>query len=173
MPLLCAALDASLPAGPPPPLAAGPLGCWSAAGRPRLLVTFSGPALALSLTALVLLVRCAVLVRHAVAMQVVGGARRRLRNSCYRQLLRHGQLLLLLTLAAVSATTAAGVDRQAARALHALLQACVGLLSSLCLGWRLHDDGRRWPWQAASYAAAVSARTSSVEALTMSAPEVI
>ena len=178
LPLLSAGLQAALPAGPPPPLPSPPaaLGCWAAAGRPRLLVTFSGPALALTLVSLALLVRCAVLVRHAVAMQVVGRARRRLRSSCYRQLLLHGRLLLLLTLVAVTGTTAAAADRQVTRVLHALLQSTLGLLATLCLGWRLlrlQGDVWRRPWQVASYSAAAAARSSSVEALTMSAPEVV
>ena len=175
LPLLSAGLHITLPASPPPPLTAQPaaLGCWSAAGRPRLLLTFSGPALGLTLAALALLVRCAVLVRHAVAMQVVGRARRRLRSSCYRQLFLHGRLLLLLTLAAVSGTTAAAAGRQTARALHSLLLSVLGLLVTLCLGWRPRGDSWRGPWQAASYSAAVAARSSSVEVLTLSAPEAI
>ena len=175
LPLLSAGLHIILPASSPPPLTAQPaaLGCWSAAGRPRLLLTFSGPALGLTLAALALLVRCAVLVRHAVAMQVVGRARRRLRSSCYRQLFLHGRLLLLLTLAAVSGTTAAAAGRQTARVLHSLLLSVLGLLTALCLGWRPRGDSWRGPWQAASYSAAVAARSSSVEVLTLSAPEAI
>ncbi|XP_037076533.1 adhesion G protein-coupled receptor E3-like [Pollicipes pollicipes] len=153
-------------------------GCWWGWPTP-LLYTYTVPVFMAVLAGLVCLLKAATVVRYAVSMQIDRKVKEKMRRKRFLQLLLHGKLLLLLTLLAVLSTISSAVHSQMARGAYGVLHSLLGLVVTLCLTCnckvlRLYaKTWRQGRHVVAEYGTSSSARSSSMEALTLDTPEVV